>query len=110
MEEEKKSKQDVAKAPDSKSNQKKAVKATEKRILFKKKKREQKSEEKEVKWVQIRLIPIWLRIFIVLVMLIVSAVIGAIIGYSIIGDGALSGVFKVETWKHILDMIQGIES
>jgi len=58
-------------------------------------------------WVQIRLLPIWLRIILVLLLLIGAAMFGVMIGYSSLGDGDPSDVFKKETWTHILDIIAG---
>jgi hypothetical protein len=58
-------------------------------------------------WVQIRLLPIWLRIILVLLLLTGAAMFGAMIGYSSLGDGNPGDVFKKETWTHILDIIDG---
>jgi hypothetical protein len=58
-------------------------------------------------WVQIRLLPIWLRVVIVLLLLTGAVLLGAFVGYSIIGDGDSGDVFKKETWTHILDIIDG---
>jgi DNA-directed RNA polymerase subunit beta len=55
---------------------------------------------------QVRFIPIWLRIIILLVSIFVSVVIGAVIGYSIIGDGDIADVFKMDTWTHIIDLVR----
>ncbi|MEK5039932.1 DNA-directed RNA polymerase subunit beta [Sporosarcina sp. FSL K6-3457] len=61
-------------------------------------------------WVQIRLLPIWLRIILVLLLLAGAAILGAIIGYGYIGDGEPADVLQKETWTHILDIINGKES
>ncbi|WP_203248469.1 DNA-directed RNA polymerase subunit beta [Sporosarcina beigongshangi] len=61
-------------------------------------------------WVQIRLLPIWLRIVLVLLLLAGAAILGAIIGYGYVGDGQPADVLKKETWTHILDIINGKES
>lgn len=73
---------------------------------------EQNSEEavtKKVRWVQIRLIPIWLRIILVILLLAGVAVIGLRVGYGYVGDGNPSDVLKKETWLHIVDIIKGKE-
>lgn len=70
------------------------------------KKVEETTPKKEF-WVQIRLLPIWLRIILVLLLLIGTAMFGAMIGYSSLGDGDPSDVFNKETWTHILDIITG---
>ena len=67
------------------------------------------SEQKEVRWVQIRLIPIWLRIVIILALVVVAAVLGAMVGYSVMGEGKAMDVFKPATWQHIFDIMNGKE-
>ena len=59
--------------------------------------------------VRLRLIPIWLRIIIVLLLFIVAVILGLVVGYGVIGDGAASDVLKWETWQHLLDIINGEE-
>ena len=66
-------------------------------------------EQKEVRWVQIRLIPIWLRIVIILALIVVAAVVGAMVGYSVMGEGKAMDVFKPATWQHIFDIMNGKE-
>lgn len=61
----------------------------------------------ELRWVRVRLIPIWLRLVILLVLVILAAIVGAMIGYSVIGDGSAVDVFKKDTWRHIFDIING---
>ncbi|MFS0575863.1 DNA-directed RNA polymerase subunit beta [Sporosarcina sp. 179-K 3D1 HS] len=69
---------------------------------------EQASETR--KWVQIRILPIWLRIILVLLLLAGAAILGAMIGYGYLGDGQPSDVLKKETWTHIFDIMNGKES
>lgn len=72
----------------------------------------QKPEEKKPKrtwWVQIRLIPIWLRVILVVVLFAVAAIVGLQLGYSVIGDGDIKDVLQKETWTHILDIKDGKE-
>lgn len=76
------------------------------------KKEQPKHEENEPKktfWVQIRLIPIWLRLVLIALLLVVMSIIGLQVGYSYIGDGNAKDVLKKETWTHILDIIDGKE-
>lgn len=61
-------------------------------------------------WVQIRILPIWLRVILVLLLLAGTAYLGATVGYSSIGDGDSGDIFKKETWTHIMDIINGKES
>ncbi|WP_342508499.1 DNA-directed RNA polymerase subunit beta [Sporosarcina sp. FSL K6-2383] len=76
-------------------------------------KRNSESEQATPKnqfWVQIRLLPIWLRVVLVLLLLLGVAILGATIGYGYIGDGQPADVLKKETWTHILDILNGKES
>ncbi|WP_068986214.1 MULTISPECIES: DNA-directed RNA polymerase subunit beta [Lysinibacillus] len=66
-------------------------------------------EQRGIRWVQIRLIPIWLRVVLVLILIVVAAIVGAIVGYSVIGSGNAMDVFKTETWQHIFDIMNGKE-
>lgn len=63
--------------------------------------------QKPRKWVQIRLIPIWLRILLVLLLLAGTMILGAIFGYSVLGDGEALHIFRKETWAHIVDIMTG---
>lgn len=69
----------------------------------------QDSGDKESRWVRIRLLPIWLRIIIVIVLFVAVAIIGVIFGYSVIGEGSAGDALKWETWQHILDIMNGKE-
>ena len=73
------------------------------------KKRDTAKEErvKNKFWVQVRILPIWLRIILVLLLLVGAAVVGAMIGYGYIGDGNPGDVLKKETWTHVLDIMRG---
>ncbi|MFJ7648947.1 DNA-directed RNA polymerase subunit beta [Lysinibacillus sp. NPDC097279] len=73
------------------------------------KERRSNGEQREVRWVQIRLIPIWLRVVLVLVLIIVAAILGTMVGYSVIGQGKAMDVFNLETWRHIFDIMNGKE-
>ena len=61
----------------------------------------------EMRWVQVRMLPIWLRVVLVLVLIAAAAALGAIVGFSVIGDGSAGDVFKKETWQHIFDIMNG---
>ena len=67
------------------------------------------SRNKQTKWVQIRLFPIWLRVIIILALLFVAVVAGLTVGYSMLGDGDSSEVLKWSTWQHLIDIIKGKE-
>lgn len=70
---------------------------------------DKETNTKPIKWVQIRLIPIWLRILLLLLLLVATVAIGVIVGYSYIGDGEAGDALKWSTWQHILDIKNGKE-
>lgn len=93
--------------------------ATEEEIVSSRITRSQQKKQKSVKeeqvpkkrmWVQIRLLPIWLRIILVLLLVIGAAIAGAMVGYGVVGDGQPTDVLKKETWTHIFDIMSGKES
>lgn len=61
----------------------------------------------ERKWVQIRMFPIWLRVLFIIILMASAAALGAVVGFSVIGDGTAAEVFKKETWQHIFDIMNG---
>ncbi|EMR07903.1 DNA-directed RNA polymerase subunit beta [Bhargavaea cecembensis DSE10] len=68
----------------------------------------EKDGKQEVgRWVQIRLIPIWLRVLLFLLGVVIAAVLGVMFGYGVIGDGKALDALKPETWQHIWKMIKG---
>lgn len=83
---------------------------TKKKVSLRKQAKIEKAPEKDEKqtwWVQIRLFPIWLRIIIVLVLIVLAAILGAMVGYGVIGDGEARDALKWETWQHIIDIMSG---
>ncbi|WGG45487.1 DNA-directed RNA polymerase subunit beta [Rossellomorea sp. DA94] len=69
------------------------------------KKAKQKDETKPSRWVRVRMLPIWLRILLFILLLAGSLVLGAVIGFAGIGNGNAADVFKAETWQHIIDIV-----
>ncbi|MBA2874506.1 DNA-directed RNA polymerase subunit beta [Thermaerobacillus caldiproteolyticus] len=69
---------------------------------------EKQTEQKKQRWTwqRTRLIPIWLRLVIVVFLMIISTVLGAMIGYGVIGDGKPFDVFKPSTWQRIVDIVE----
>ncbi len=53
-----------------------------------------------------RIIPIWLRLIIVLLLFALCLGAGLAIGYGVIGDGDWRDVFSKETWQHIVDLVK----
>ncbi|WP_421382033.1 DNA-directed RNA polymerase subunit beta [Bacillus salacetis] len=71
----------------------------------KKTNKKNRAEEKPGKWVRIRLLPIWLRIILFVVLLAGSLIGGAMVGYGVIGDGKPMDVLEKSTWQHIVDIV-----
>lgn len=67
--------------------------------------RKQLKEEKKLLNPNRRVIPIWLRLIIVLSLSALALVLGLMIGYGILGDGAPLDALKKETWQHIIDIV-----
>ncbi len=74
--------------------------AVQKRTNLKK-----KAETVENPRVRIRLIPIWLRLILLIVFMFVSLIVGAVVGYGVLGSGKVTDVFKESTWTHIIDLV-----
>lgn len=70
---------------------------------------EQANEEQQRRFIRIRLVPIWLRIVLILLLFIIVTAIGIVFGYSVIGEGEAGDALKWGTWKHILDIMNGVE-
>lgn len=68
-----------------------------------------KDPSKPTRWVQIRLLPIWLRIIIVLVLLVVAVYVGLTVGYGYMGEGDPADAIKWSTWQHLIDIMNGTE-
>jgi hypothetical protein len=56
--------------------------------------------------IRIRLIPIWLRLVLLVVMAIFCVTAGAVVGYGLLGGGKVAEVFQESTWTHIIDLVQ----
>ncbi|WP_102273644.1 DNA-directed RNA polymerase subunit beta [Cytobacillus massiliigabonensis] len=56
--------------------------------------------------IRVRILPIWLRIIIVAVLIFLSLIAGAAVGYGVVGNGEAKDIFKKSTWTHIVDLIE----
>jgi hypothetical protein len=87
-------------------SEKELVQEAKTRETIKAEKKENRiNEAKPQRWVRVRMLPIWLRILLVFLLLAASLVLGAMVGYGVIGDGDPTDVFKKETWQHIIDIV-----
>ncbi len=85
------------------NEQEQSTKGTEKLNREKSAAKEAKSPKERIR---VRLIPIWLRIIIVIVLLAICIIGGAAFGYGVIGEGNATDIFKKETWSHIIDLVK----
>lgn len=74
-----------------------------------KEKRSERYQEKPMRWYDFRLIPIWLRVVLVLLLLIIAGASGLMIGFGVIGSGEPFDALKMVPWQHILDIMNGKE-
>lgn len=84
----------------NKSNQE-AVKTREQQ-----KKERSKEETPRNRRIRVRLIPIWLRIIIIAVLIFLSVIAGAAVGYGVLGSGNVKDIFAKSTWTHITDLVE----
>ncbi|MCE4049673.1 MULTISPECIES: DNA-directed RNA polymerase subunit beta [Bacillaceae] len=63
-------------------------------------------EKSSSRFGRVRMFPIWLRLILIIVLTAVSITAGAVIGYSVIGDGKAGDTFKKSTWTHIIDLVE----
>lgn len=66
-------------------------------------------KEKKPKKGRRRILPIWLRILIVLLLSALALVLGVMVGYGIIGDGNPTDALEWDTWQHIFDIVKKTE-
>lgn len=59
----------------------------------------------ESKRVRVRLIPIWLRLIIVVLLIVLCFTIGTMVGYGVIGNGKPFDALNQSTWTHIIDLV-----
>lgn len=56
-----------------------------------------------------RIFPIWLRLIVVFLLAIFALIIGMVIGFSVLGDGDPLDVLTFDFWRHVIDIISGVE-
>lgn len=83
--------------------------ATQQKKKNKSKQKSDSSDEKSSKIGRRRVLPIWLRILIVLVLSAAALLIGVMVGYGVIGDGKPTDALNWDTWQHIMDIVTKTE-
>ncbi|MBO2535481.1 DNA-directed RNA polymerase subunit beta [Rummeliibacillus suwonensis] len=58
-------------------------------------------------WMTTGIFSIGFKLIIVVVLLVVVAITGSMVGYSIIGNGKPLAVFNPSTWQHVFDIMNG---
>ncbi|MBH0230608.1 DNA-directed RNA polymerase subunit beta [Halobacillus yeomjeoni] len=81
--------------------------ATKKKTSSEKGKASSKEKKSEVG--RRRILPIWLRLLIVLVLSAAALLLGVMVGYGVIGDGKPMDALNWETWQHIIDIVTKTE-
>lgn len=69
-------------------------------------KRKDDSTEQAYKLPKRRIFPIWLRIVLVILLCVIAIILGAIIGFGVLGDGKPLDALKLDTWKHIVNIVK----
>lgn len=65
------------------------------------------TEEKEsAPKIRVRLLPIWLRVILVVVLMGISVIAGLVVGYGVIGNGNPEDALDKSTWQHIIDLVE----
>ncbi|WP_261130984.1 DNA-directed RNA polymerase subunit beta [Bacillus sp. Marseille-Q3570] len=67
---------------------------------------ERKQQKAEAEKLRVRLVPIWLRLIIVILLFALCLAGGLAVGYGVVGDGEMMDVFKKDTWQHIIDIVK----
>lgn len=62
------------------------------------------------KWMSTGEFSIGLRIIIVVVLLVIAAITGSMIGYGVMGNGNPFNVLNPATWNHVLDIMNGVQN
>ncbi|MFD1064473.1 DNA-directed RNA polymerase subunit beta [Oceanobacillus locisalsi] len=74
-----------------------------------KKEKQQRKWEAKRKRPRLRIFPIWLRIIVILIFATAAFIIGLMIGFAVLGDGSPLDVLRLETWQHIIDIVNKTE-
>lgn len=71
---------------------------------YKQQQSKEQKEEPRMK-IRIRIFPIWLRIIVVSLLVLIAFVVGSMIGYGVIGDGKPTDILQKSTWTSIVDLV-----
>ncbi|MGN1387203.1 MAG: DNA-directed RNA polymerase subunit beta [Bacillus sp. (in: firmicutes)] len=71
---------------------------------YKQQQSQEQKEEPRMK-IRIRIFPIWLRIIVVALLVLIAFAVGSMIGYGVIGDGNPTDILQKSTWTSIVDLV-----
>lgn len=74
-----------------------------------KKEKQQSKRRQKLSRPRLRIFPIWLRIIVVLIFASAAFIIGLMIGFAVLGDGSPLDVLRIETWQHIVDIVNKLD-
>ncbi|CQR46183.1 DNA-directed RNA polymerase subunit beta [Paraliobacillus sp. PM-2] len=89
------------------TNEKNVVKQEQTEDIQNRRRKKQREKKKQDKRPVRRVFPIWLRIVVVFIFSFLALIIGLVVGYSVLGDGAPMEVLELDTWQHIIDIVTG---
>ena len=71
----------------------------------KERKKMKKAAKQKTKRPRRRIFPIWLRLIVIAILAAAALIAGLMIGYGVLGDGDPKDAIKIETWQHIIDIV-----
>ncbi|GAJ97340.1 MULTISPECIES: DNA-directed RNA polymerase subunit beta [Geomicrobium] len=84
------------------------VNENETKAMRKQRRKEKRQEKRALKRSRkVRLVPIWLRLVLIVVLFAAMIVLGLLFGYRVIGGGEGYDILQWETWTDLYDYISG---
>ncbi|MCT1905518.1 DNA-directed RNA polymerase subunit beta [Oceanobacillus sojae] len=74
-----------------------------------KKEKQQSKRKQKLSRPRLRIFPIWLRIIVVLIFAAAAFIVGLMIGFAVLGNGSPLDVLRMETWQHIVDIVNKVD-
>ena len=78
----------------------------EKEEVVEEKQEKSRTSLKQIRKFRVRKFPIWLRIIVVLILAVLTSIVGLMVGYGVVGEGNPTDALKIETWQHIIDIVE----
>ncbi|GEN32043.1 lipopolysaccharide/colanic/teichoic acid biosynthesis glycosyltransferase [Cerasibacillus quisquiliarum] len=87
--------------------QKKQIQTTQETETLSRRERKKmkKAAKQKTKRPRRRIFPIWLRLIVIAILAAAALIAGLMIGYGVLGDGDPKDAIKIETWQHIIDIV-----